>query len=87
MNEDGISFDEEQAYRKVERQKKIPDKGIEGWIYNKLPGKYSYKKSLLILIVIGLFVFSFTFFILGLQNIGEKPGNSFINTVENSQNR
>ena len=83
-----IQFDEDQHYyAKTERHVEIPKKGIEGWFYNKMPGKYSYKKNLLILVIIGVFVLAFIFFVLGIQNLGEIEDNNFSDRVSNTQSR
>ena len=83
-----IQFNEDEAYEsKLRRQKPIPDKGIEGFIYKKIPGKYTYKKAGLILAIILVFVIAFIFFTLGLQNLGDEPEDSFDARVENTRIR
>lgn len=85
---EGVEFEEDKSYvHRIKRQKEIPQKGIEGFVYNKMPGKYSYKKSMLILIIIVIFILSFTFFILGIQNLGESPSSNFGNRVDSTRSR
>lgn len=81
-----IEFDEEKAYvSRVKRQKSIPEKGIEGFVYNKMPGKYSYKRNMLIVVIISIFVIAFIFFILAIQNLGEIPDQSFNERIIKTQ--
>lgn len=85
---DGIEFDEEKAY--ITRRKIIkdfPEKGIEGFVYNKMPGKYSYKKNMLILGIIIIFLLAFVFFVLGIQNLGSIEGGLFEDRVNNTKSR
>jgi hypothetical protein len=88
MSDKNIQFEEDKAYvYRTERSKPIPEKGMEGWFYKKLPGKYSYKKNMLILIILGILFISFIFFILGIQNLGEIPDNTFDDRVSNTKAR
>ena len=82
----GIEFEEEQTdTQRMIRRKPLPEKGLEGFVYNKIPGKYSYKKAIFIVIIILLFVGSFIFFVLGLKNIGDKKVLDFGSRVENTK--
>lgn len=68
-----IEFEEDKAYySRIKRRDEVPDKGLEGYVYKKLPGKYSYKKAMLIIFILLLFIGSFVFFILGLYNVSSE---------------
>lgn len=82
----GVEFDEEKSYVDVRNvEKEFPENGIEGFIYKKIPGKYSSKKNILILTIILIFALSFLFFILGLKNLGENDDNNFGDRINNTR--
>ncbi len=53
-----IQFTDDTYSKKSTRQTRIPDKGIEGWLYKKIPGSPIIKKLILFLLVIILFAIS-----------------------------
>jgi len=81
---EGVEFDEDKSYRSIPRQVPIPEKGIEGWIYRKFPGKYSFKKNLLIIIVLVIFFLAFIFFVLGFKNVNDDQNSKFNTRIKNT---
>lgn len=64
-----VEFIEDKIYlSKLAPKEKIPQKGLEGWLYKKIPGKFLVKRTILIFFIFLLFVLSFVFFILGIYN-------------------
>jgi uncharacterized membrane protein len=85
-NKDGIEFYEDEAYEsRLERQDPLPEKGLEGWVYGKMPGKYSYKRLVLIVIILALFIISFIFIILGLKNVNDETKSDFDSRINNTR--
>jgi hypothetical protein len=81
-----IDFYEDEAIEsRIQRRKPLPEKGLEAWIYKKIPGKYNYKKNILILIIVIIFSISFIFLILGLQNVNNDQGQSFEERAKNTR--
>ena len=83
-----IEFEEDlKSGSSWERRKPLPKKGLEAAIYKKIPGKYDHKKFILFLVVIGLFVASFVFFVLGLKNVEDDKKLDFYNRVNNTRSK
>ena len=60
-----IEFDEDKTLSKKSIQEdQLPQKGIEGWIYKKIPGSYLVKKIILISFILILFIVSILFIVL-----------------------
>ncbi len=79
-------LEDETVYSRIQRTKPLPEKGLEAWVYRKLPGKYNYKRNILISIIIIIFSISFIFFILGIQNRNtQQEQNSFEERVINTK--
>lgn len=53
-----IQFTDDTYSKKSTRQTRVPDKGIEGWIYKKIPGSPIIKKIVIFLLIIILFAIS-----------------------------
>lgn len=64
-----IEFDEDRTYiHSLPPEHTVPDKGFEGWFYKRFPGTFLFKRSILLLTIVLLFIISFIFAGLGRYN-------------------
>lgn len=64
-----VDFLEDKTFfSKLPPKEKIPETGIEGWFYKKIPGKYVVKKIILFSVILFLFILSAIFYMLGRFN-------------------
>lgn len=84
-----IQFTEDTFVSKNKRQdSQIPQKGIEGWLYKKIPGSPIIKKIILLVFILLLFLVSVGIFIVTKtgQNIEDEQVN-FQERIKSTQLR
>lgn len=76
---------DENFSKKNNQRNKIPTKGIEGWLYKKIPGSPIVKKIILILIILILFAISVSFFVLAKTDFKTEETINFQERVKSTQ--
>ena len=75
-----IEFDEEKSYlHSLPPEHTLPNKGIEGLMYKLIPGSVTFKRTVLIVFIILLFIISLLFAGLGRYNTEKDRIRNFEN--------
>ncbi len=84
-----VEFSEDKFIsKKSNQEKQLPEKGIEGWLYKKIPGSPLVKKIVLIVLILLLFGMSVGISMLSKVEIKpESTENNFQERIKSTQLR